>query len=565
MEGVGVKNAVKTAVLGGTFDPVHRGHLALIHEVAANTDYTHFVLLPAALSNFKRDSRPVASDKERLTMLRLALSDYKSIYPEDLNVEIDISEIEIHRGGVSYTYDTVMALKKELGDPGLNTIPAERGVENCSAGVDNSRAERGADNRPAGSSTKDTERGEGAGSRPACADNSRAERGADDAAFVVSNCSPQSCGGGTSGAERGEGAGSCPACAGKSAEFCPEGAGTKGAERGADLEFCLKAGSVAQSPTESRPRDDDSGSCKDIASSDRIGFIIGDDHIERLGNWYKYDLLINEVEFLICPRQCDEAVWSRLDSAVCYKRINLEKNYVENSTDLRRDFLKYSFYLSPSVRDYAMRNEIYYKRARTTEELSAHLKKTVSEKRYIHSIGVAETTARILCRYGLSADVAEWNGFSAAEFCGLSHDLARETVDSVLLRYCREAGLPLTEDEVLHPVLAHGIVSADIARHLCGEYPEEWRRAIQVHTTGDTDMSPLALALFAADFIEPSRIYLDDEKRAYYLSKPTLESLVYVVLCDMMAHWSTRADITATEKTLRMKAALENSISEESL
>ena len=107
----------KVAVLGGSFDPVHLGHLFLLHCAISMTDYRRFLIIPAKVSNFKQDSRPQASDADRLTMLRLALEDFRDLYPEDAGAEIEISTMELQRGGVSYTSDTIRELKAK-GDCG---------------------------------------------------------------------------------------------------------------------------------------------------------------------------------------------------------------------------------------------------------------------------------------------------------------------------------------------------------------------------------------------------------------------------------------------------------------
>ena len=108
----------KVAVLGGSFDPVHLGHLFLLHCAVTMTEYRSFLVIPAKLSNFKRDSVPKASDSDRLEMLRLSLMDYRDIYPFDFgksgpNPDIRISTMELDRGGVSYTSDTVRSLKEQ--------------------------------------------------------------------------------------------------------------------------------------------------------------------------------------------------------------------------------------------------------------------------------------------------------------------------------------------------------------------------------------------------------------------------------------------------------------------
>jgi nicotinate-nucleotide adenylyltransferase len=95
-----------TALFGGSFDPVHLGHLHLIHTVYNNTRYKKFILVPVALNNFKRDTTPT-HPKDRLEMVRIATTEYKKIYPEDCDILFVIEDCEIRRGGVSYTYDTV--------------------------------------------------------------------------------------------------------------------------------------------------------------------------------------------------------------------------------------------------------------------------------------------------------------------------------------------------------------------------------------------------------------------------------------------------------------------------
>jgi len=48
----------KTAILGGSFDPVHLGHMFLLHCAVSMTDYSSFLIIPAKVSNFKQDNSP---------------------------------------------------------------------------------------------------------------------------------------------------------------------------------------------------------------------------------------------------------------------------------------------------------------------------------------------------------------------------------------------------------------------------------------------------------------------------------------------------------------------------
>lgn len=196
----------------------------------------------------------------------------------------------------------------------------------------------------------------------------------------------------------------------------------------------------------------------------------------------------------------------------------------------------------------------------TVEEFKTYLRENLSENRYRHTIGVAETTQMVLSHYGCEHYVKTWNGYTAGEFCGLAHDIAREKGNAALLAYCDSKGFSLTVAERMSPVLVHGLVSADMARTLCGEYPQSWYRAISVHTTGAAGMDELSLSLFIADFIEPGRKFLSDDERSRYLSESSLVHCAYAILCDMMDHWKKKGYFDATENSVALKEELEKRI-----
>lgn len=106
----------KKAILGGTFDPVHIGHINLFHSVNEYTDITTLYVIPAYVSNYKRE-RKTASFSERMAMLNLAVIDYVDMYPFD-DLSIVVSDIEGRKKGISYTSDTVRLLFDELEDEG---------------------------------------------------------------------------------------------------------------------------------------------------------------------------------------------------------------------------------------------------------------------------------------------------------------------------------------------------------------------------------------------------------------------------------------------------------------
>ncbi len=94
-------------IFGGSFDPVHKGHKKLALFIAEKLKLHKMLIIPAGLSPFKKSTG--ADENQRLSMCRAAFS-------EDI---FEISDIEIKRGGKSYTVDTVEAVKRLYPDEKL--------------------------------------------------------------------------------------------------------------------------------------------------------------------------------------------------------------------------------------------------------------------------------------------------------------------------------------------------------------------------------------------------------------------------------------------------------------
>ena len=193
----------------------------------------------------------------------------------------------------------------------------------------------------------------------------------------------------------------------------------------------------------------------------------------------------------------------------------------------------------------------------TYEQLVSVLKETVSEKRFVHSLGVAQTAKDVLNHFSCTDYEKHWKDFEAPLFCGIVHDMAREKTDKELLSFCRQRGVFLSQEDLNSPVLAHGTVSAEMACDLVGNYPFTWYKALCVHTTGNAGMDDLALALFVADFIEPSRRFMTDQKREFYLYSSGLSQCAYRVLCDMISHWKEKEAFQTSVTSIAMKESLE--------
>lgn len=99
-------NIKKIAVMGGSFDPCHNGHINLALDAKKQLVLEEVVLVPTKIQPFKIN-RKVAPDSDRLNMLRLAIEKFQGLRACD---------IEIMQDDISYTYKTLKNIKSFLGD-----------------------------------------------------------------------------------------------------------------------------------------------------------------------------------------------------------------------------------------------------------------------------------------------------------------------------------------------------------------------------------------------------------------------------------------------------------------
>ncbi|MCA0387428.1 MAG: nicotinate-nucleotide adenylyltransferase [Bacteroidetes bacterium] len=94
-------------LFGGTFNPVHFGHLITSQRVKELRNLDKIILMPCNISPFKTKKPDILDGEKRIKMLELAIGE---------NPSYEISDYELKKGGVSYTYDTIVHIKKSYPD-----------------------------------------------------------------------------------------------------------------------------------------------------------------------------------------------------------------------------------------------------------------------------------------------------------------------------------------------------------------------------------------------------------------------------------------------------------------
>lgn len=99
------------AILGGTFNPVHYGHLKIAELVSTTLGFDEIIFIPNNTPPHKEEVNTAAS--HRLAMLEIAINDYLLAH-NDCKFTFTIDKTELNRTGASYMYDTLLELKSNL-------------------------------------------------------------------------------------------------------------------------------------------------------------------------------------------------------------------------------------------------------------------------------------------------------------------------------------------------------------------------------------------------------------------------------------------------------------------
>ena len=229
-------------------------------------------------------------------------------------------------------------------------------------------------------------------------------------------------------------------------------------------------------------------------------FLTGADSLEKLDTWYRWQDILDLCYFVATSRpgytgKLTETL-EKQSKKSAYGIICLSIDALDISSTAVREQIalkKEVRHLIPAE----LINEVNDSVEIKVEGYKEILKKRLSVKRYTHSVGVANTSAKL---------AGMFNGdIERSYIAGLLHDYAREMPKSDLLELAMEHQLSSDTVDLLQPSLLHGPVGAWMLQEQGIIQDQTILNAIRWHTTGHPEMDQVARIVYIADYIEPNR------------------------------------------------------------
>lgn len=153
------------------------------------------------------------------------------------------------------------------------------------------------------------------------------------------------------------------------------------------------------------------------------------------------------------------------------------------------------------------------------DEIKLYLERNLSEKRYVHSLGVAAEAQRLAEKYDVEP--------SRAYLAGLVHDCAKEVPPEKMADILKnEYHIYVDAFSCMMPKILHGPLGAAVSQRVFGIYDPEILEAVRYHTTGKSGMTMLTKIIYIADYIEPNRKFSGVNELRYLAYKDIDEAII---------------------------------------
>ena len=248
--------------------------------------------------------------------------------------------------------------------------------------------------------------------------------------------------------------------------------------------------------------------CKKMLPNADIWFLCGADMLITIKTWFRYADLIKMCKIMAVFRKGEDK--DKFQSII--EEIKNDGATIEvidapidniSSTEVRKAIAnknEIKGMVPEKIANYIIENNLYQGTTdMTIEEYKNHIKAKLTDKRYHHSLCVADEAVRLADRYGGDKE--------KAYLAGLLHDVLKDTDKNEQLKLAKQFGIILSDLEISAPKLYHSLIGCEYVRQVLGVEDDEIIDAIRYHTTARANMSLLEKIIYLADYTSLDRDY----------------------------------------------------------
>ena len=267
---------------------------------------------------------------------------------------------------------------------------------------------------------------------------------------------------------------------------------------------------------------------KKLYSDDELFLIIGSDMLLSFDRWYRFEDILDNVTLCVATREDDISAEDLLSYAKDKLKLDTEDivistvdAFVCSSTQVRNLIKEEGS--TEGILDKGVKGYIDFRRLYSDEYTSWRrlLKEKLVEKRYIHSLNVADSARELAERYGYDTE--------KAYFAGLVHDIMKNASEEEQLQIMEKGGIILSRTEKNNPKLWHAMAGEAYLRTEMGITDNDILSAVRYHTTGRAGMSLLDKIVYIADYISVERDYPDADVMRELSKKGLDEAALYAL------------------------------------
>ncbi len=251
--------------------------------------------------------------------------------------------------------------------------------------------------------------------------------------------------------------------------------------------------------------------------------VCGGDMLSTLNTWHNYKELFTLCTFIAFKRAGDK---SFLENVEKMRSLGAEILVFDNtiteisSTELRSRIARKM--LPEKIFKYIMDEGVYLnKNIPDYSEYKKLLKSRLSEKRYFHSLCVADEAYRLAVKYGADCN--------KAYLAGLLHDVTKNSPEIEHLNIFETFGIILSDIEKGAKKLWHAISGSAYIKFILNIADDEIYNAIRYHTTAKSDISLLSKVIYLADFTSADRDFEDVEVIRALVDRSLDEAYLYAL------------------------------------